>query len=217
MKNKYNATKAKLEQQLSNLNMKKGEAEDVLRSQKNEIQRLHQIIDAHRKQKDDRRQEFKDKLAQLVRESTLAADEYTATGDDNRRMNELMKKMNEEISVIQRAAEKEKITEVRATEEKVKKQEKFEEKFKIAREDMIETTQKCEELDELEDKNPLLDPLEDMNSALRKKIMLIEKQKSTAENNIAEVTLFLKEEEREREIERQHKNKYLQAGEESRL
>jgi thymidylate synthase len=64
MKNKYNATKAKLEQQLSNLNMKKGEAEDVLRSQKNEIERLHQIIDAHRRQKDDRRQEFKDKLAQ---------------------------------------------------------------------------------------------------------------------------------------------------------
>lgn len=35
MKNKYNATKAKLESQLSNLNLKKGEAQEVLASQKN--------------------------------------------------------------------------------------------------------------------------------------------------------------------------------------
>jgi len=35
MKNKYNATKAKLEQQLGNLTLKKGEANDVLKSQKN--------------------------------------------------------------------------------------------------------------------------------------------------------------------------------------
>jgi len=55
MKNKYNATKAKLEQQLSSLTLKKGEANEVLKSQKNEIERLHMIIDAHRKQKDDRR------------------------------------------------------------------------------------------------------------------------------------------------------------------
>lgn len=55
MKNKYNATKAKLEAQLSNLGMKKNEAEDVLATQKGEIDRLHQIIDAHRKQKGDRR------------------------------------------------------------------------------------------------------------------------------------------------------------------
>lgn len=44
MKNKYNATKAKLSEKLSNLNMKKSEAEDVLKTQKNEIERLHQII-----------------------------------------------------------------------------------------------------------------------------------------------------------------------------
>jgi chromosome segregation ATPase len=47
--------------------------------------------------------------------------------------------------------------------------------------------------------------------------MLNEKQKSTADNNIAEIELFLKEEERERELERQHKNKYVIAGEECRL
>lgn len=35
MKNKYNATKAKLESQLSNLNMRKGEAAEVLATQKN--------------------------------------------------------------------------------------------------------------------------------------------------------------------------------------
>lgn len=52
MKNKYNATKAKLEQQLSSLNMKKSEAEDVLKTQKGEIERLHDIINAHRKQKE---------------------------------------------------------------------------------------------------------------------------------------------------------------------
>jgi hypothetical protein len=34
----------------------------VLKTQKNEIDRLHQIIDAHRKQKNDRRAEFKEKL-----------------------------------------------------------------------------------------------------------------------------------------------------------
>lgn len=34
MKNKYNSTKAKLEQQLSSLNLRKGEAEDVLHTQK---------------------------------------------------------------------------------------------------------------------------------------------------------------------------------------
>lgn len=55
MKNKYNATKTKLEQQLSSLTLKKGEANDILKSQKNEIERLHMIIDAHRKQKEDRR------------------------------------------------------------------------------------------------------------------------------------------------------------------
>lgn len=39
--------------------------------------------------------------------------------------------------------------------------------------------------------------------------MLNEKQKSTADNIIAEIELFLKEEARDREIERQHKAKYL--------
>ena len=63
---------------------------------------------------------------------------------------------------------------------------------------MIETTQQCEELAELEDVNPLLKPLEDQNSSLRKRIMLNEKQKSTADNTIAEIELFLSEEARER-------------------
>ena len=64
MKNKYNATKAKLEQQLSSLNLKKGEAEDVLRTQRAEIARLHDIIAAHRQQKDARRADFKQRLGQ---------------------------------------------------------------------------------------------------------------------------------------------------------
>lgn len=58
MKNKYNATKAKLEQQLASLNLKKSEAEEVLQTQKSEIDRLHQIIDAHRNQKGDRTKDF---------------------------------------------------------------------------------------------------------------------------------------------------------------
>ena len=53
-----------------------------------------------------------------------------------------------------------------------------------------------DELEELGETNPLLDPLEKQNSILRKKIMLNEKQKSTAENIIAEIQLFLKEEAR---------------------
>lgn len=59
--------------------------------------------------------------------------------------------------------------------------------------------------------------MEDQNSMLRKKIMVNEKQKSTAENNIAEIELFLKEEEREREVERQHKQKYVILCEDYRL
>jgi chromosome segregation ATPase len=66
MKNKYNATKARLEQQLSSLSLKKSEAQEVLQTQKGEIDRLHQIIQAHRKQTDDRRDEFRSKLTQYV-------------------------------------------------------------------------------------------------------------------------------------------------------
>ena len=47
--------------------MKKSEAEDVLNTQKGEIDRLHQIINAHRKQTDERRDEFRTKLAQYFR------------------------------------------------------------------------------------------------------------------------------------------------------
>jgi len=112
-------------------------------------------------------------------------DEYTAVGDDSRRMHDQVKKMNEDISGILRENEKEKITEVRLAEEKAKKNEKFEEKFKSDRENMIEAMQQCEELAELEDVNPLIRPLEEQNANLRKKIMLNEKQKSTADNTIA--------------------------------
>ena len=63
---------------------------------------------------------------------------------------------------------------------------------------MIEASQQVEELQELEDLNPLLRPLEELNSGLRKRIMVNEKQKSTADNAIAEVELFLNEEARER-------------------
>lgn len=73
-----------------------------------------------------------------------------------------------------------------------------------------------EELEGLEETNPLVKPLEDLNSQLRKRIMVNEKQRSTAENAIAEVELFLSEEEREREAERVHKGKYVNAGEDCR-
>ena len=56
---------------------------------------------------------------------------------------------------------------------------------------MIETMQQCEELSELESDNPLIRPLEDQNATFRKRIMLNEKQKSTADNTIAEIELFL--------------------------
>lgn len=63
MKNKYNATKAKLEEQLKDYNFKNNEASDVLTVQRNQIERLHQIIDAHRTQTAQRKDEFKHKLA----------------------------------------------------------------------------------------------------------------------------------------------------------
>ena len=85
------------------------------------------------------------------------------------------------------------------------------------KEEMVEAAQKCEELDELEDLNPLLRPLEEQNSLLRKRNMVNEKQKSTADNLIAEIELYLSEEAREREVERQHKFKYLTAAEDCRL
>ena len=106
---------------------------------------------------------------------------------------------------------------MRAAEEKAKKAEKFEEKFRSDREGMIEAVQQCEELGELEDVNPLVKPMEDQNALLRKRIMLNEKQKSTADNTVAEIELLLNEEAREREIERQHKTKYLNVLEDCRI
>jgi hypothetical protein len=50
MKNKYNATKNKLEDQFKQLSSKNLEAGDVLETQKNQIKRLHQIIEGHRKE-----------------------------------------------------------------------------------------------------------------------------------------------------------------------
>ena len=66
-----------------------------------------------------------------------------------------------------------------------------------------------EELEAYGEINPYLQTIEQENSTLRKKIMLNEKQKSTAENIIAEVELFLKEEARERETERMQKAKHI--------
>ena len=47
--------------------------------------------------------------------------------------------------------------------------------------------------------------------------MVNQKQKSTAENMISEIELYLKEEGREREIERQQKNKLTTQGDAHRL
>ena len=47
--------------------------------------------------------------------------------------------------------------------------------------------------------------------------MVNEKQRSTAENMISEIELYLKEESREREIERQQKNKLTTQGDSYRL
>ena len=40
------------------------EANDVLTSQKNEINRLHEMIDAHRNQTAGRKKEFKEKISE---------------------------------------------------------------------------------------------------------------------------------------------------------
>jgi hypothetical protein len=55
MKNKFNSTKVKLEEQYKNLNLKKGEAHTVLNFQKIQVQTLHEQIKGNRKQKNNRR------------------------------------------------------------------------------------------------------------------------------------------------------------------
>lgn len=52
---------------------------------------------------------------------------------------------------------------------------------------------KIEELEQLGDTNPLLAPIDAENVTVKKRLMLNEKQKNTAENRIAEVDLFLVE------------------------
>ena len=55
----------------------------------------------------------------------------------------------------------------------------------------VTTTIKIEELEQLGDVNPLLAPIDSENVLMKKKLMLNEKQKNTAENRIAEIELFL--------------------------
>jgi hypothetical protein len=57
----------------------------------------------------------------------------------------------------------------------------------------VTTTIKIEELEQLGDVNPLLAPIDSENVLMKKKLMLNEKQKNTAENRIAEIDLFLDE------------------------
>ena len=57
----------------------------------------------------------------------------------------------------------------------------------------VTTTIKIEELEQLGDVNPLLAPIDSENVLMKKKLMLNEKQKNTAENRIAEIELFLDE------------------------
>jgi len=57
----------------------------------------------------------------------------------------------------------------------------------------VTTTIKIEELEQLGDINPLLAPIDSENVLMKKKLMLNEKQKNTAENRIAEIDLFLDE------------------------
>lgn len=57
----------------------------------------------------------------------------------------------------------------------------------------VTTTIKTEELEQLGDVNPLLAPIDSENVLMKKKLMLNEKQKNTAENRIAEIDLFLDE------------------------
>ena len=84
MKNKYNATKGKLEEQFKLLTGKNMEASDVLKTQKGEIDRLHEIMKGHRKQVDGRGKEFKEKLALVVRQMTLTVDEVAVLSEQNK-------------------------------------------------------------------------------------------------------------------------------------
>ncbi len=56
----------------------------MLKTQKGEIDRLHEMIGGHRKQVDGRGKEFKEKLGLIVRQLTLTVDEITVLGEQNK-------------------------------------------------------------------------------------------------------------------------------------
>lgn len=74
MKNKYNSTKTQLESKYIELKNKIAEADEVLRNQKLDVEKYEKCVEAHRKQVGDRRREFKEKLSELVKETSLTND-----------------------------------------------------------------------------------------------------------------------------------------------
>lgn len=99
--------------------------------------------------------------------------------------------MNDEIMGIYRQNEKEKVVEVRKEDEKGKFASRLREEAVEVKEREIQAGLREEELQGLGDVNPLLQPIEAENVLMKKRLMLNEKQKNTADNRIAEVNLYL--------------------------
>jgi hypothetical protein len=116
---------------------------------------------------------------------------YDAMLEENKRRNEEVKRMNDEIMGIYRQNEKEKVVEVRKEDEKGKFASRLREEAVEVKEREIQAGLREEELQGLGDVNPLLQPIEAENVLMKKRLMLNEKQKNTADNRIAEVNLYL--------------------------
>lgn len=116
---------------------------------------------------------------------------YDAMLEENKRRNEEVKRMNDEIMGIYRQNEKEKVAEVRKEDEKGKFAGRLREEAVEVKEREIQAGLREEELQGLGDVNPLLQPIETENVLMKKRLMLNEKQKNTADNRIAEVNLYL--------------------------
>ena len=72
-----------------------------------------------------------------MRELSLTKDEYESLSQENKHKQEEIKHYNEQLAVLQRRQEKEKVEEVRAHEEKEKKAEKLAENSKSTKDELV--------------------------------------------------------------------------------
>ena len=72
-----------------------------------------------------------------MKELSLTKDEYESLSKQNKKKQEAIKKLNEDLAVLQRRQEKEKVQEVRAHEEKEKKMEKLTENSKNTKDEFV--------------------------------------------------------------------------------